>query len=63
MYFKVYLEGDNLSTKFKRLRTATLDMLREFRDLSGNKIDYEFVNVLKDKTDKEPNQCRDFFCR
>jgi ABC-2 type transport system permease protein len=56
MYFKVYLEGDNLSTKFKRLRTATLDMLREFRDLSGNKIDYEFVNVLKDKTDKERSE-------
>lgn len=56
MYFKVYLEGDNLSTKFKRLRTATLDMLREFRDLSKNRIDFEFVNVLKDKTDKERSE-------
>ncbi len=56
MYFKVYLEGDNLSTKFKRLRTATIDMLREFRDLSNNKIDYEFVNVLKDKTEKESSE-------
>lgn len=56
MYFKVYLEGDNLSTKFKRLRSATLDMLREYRDLSHNKIDFEFVNLLKDKTDKERNE-------
>ncbi len=53
MYFKVYLEGDNLSSKFKRLRTATVDILREFRDLSGNKIDFEFEDVFKDKTDKE----------
>jgi len=53
MYFKVYLEGDNLSPKFKRLRTATLDILREFRDLSGNKIDYEFVNIFENKDDKE----------
>ncbi len=53
MYFKVYLEGENLSSGFKRLRTATLDILSEFRDLSGNKIDFEFVNVFKDKTDKE----------
>ncbi|MEN9738229.1 MAG: hypothetical protein RLZZ318_262 [Bacteroidota bacterium] len=53
LFFKVYLEGDNLSSKFKRLRTATLDMLTEFRDLSGNKIDFEFVNVFKDKDDKE----------
>jgi ABC-2 type transport system permease protein len=53
MYFKVYLEGDNLSSKFKRLRTATLDILREFRDLSGKKIEFEFENVFKDRTDKE----------
>ena len=53
MYFKVYLEGENLSSRFKRLRTATLDILREFRDLSGNKIDFEFVNVFEGKTDKE----------
>lgn len=53
MYFKVYLEGENLSSRFKRLRTATLDILREFRDLSGNKIDFEFVNVFEGKTDQE----------
>ena len=53
MYFKVYLEGDNLSSRFKRLRTATMDILSEFRDVSGNKIDFEFVNVFTDKTDKE----------
>jgi len=28
-------------------------MLTEFRDMSGNKIDFEFVNVFKDKDDKE----------
>lgn len=53
MYFKVYLEGENLSSKFKRLRTATLDMLREIREISGNKIDFEFIDVFKDKDDKE----------
>ena len=56
MYIKVYLEGENLSSKFKRLRTATLDILREFRDLSGNKIDFEFENVFVDKTDKEKSE-------
>ncbi|NQW42373.1 MAG: gliding motility-associated ABC transporter substrate-binding protein GldG [Bacteroidetes bacterium] len=56
MFFKVYLEGDNLSAKFKQLRTATVDMLSEFRDLSGNKIDYEFVNVFADKDDKEKSE-------
>ncbi len=56
MFFKVYLEGDNLSSKFKRLRTSTLDMLRELRELSGNKIDFEFVDVFKDKDDKEKSE-------
>lgn len=56
MFFKVYLEGDNLSTKFKRLRTATLDMLQELRELSNNKIDYEFVDVFKDKTEEEKSE-------
>jgi ABC-2 type transport system permease protein len=56
MFFKVYLEGDNLSSKFKRLRTATIDMLSEFRDMSGNKIDFEFEDVFKDKTDKEKSE-------
>jgi ABC-2 type transport system permease protein len=53
MFFKVYLEGDQLSSKFKRLRTATLDLLTELREMSNNQIDFEFVNVFKDKTDKE----------
>lgn len=53
LYFKIYLEGENLSSRFKQLRTAILDKLRDFRDLSGNKIDFEFVNVLKDKENKE----------
>lgn len=56
MFFRVYLEGDNLSSKFKRLRTSTLDMLRELRELSGNKIDFEFVDVFKDKDDKEKSE-------
>ena len=56
MYFKVYLESDNLSSRFKRLRTATMDILSEFRDVSGNKIDFEFVDVFKDKTDKEKSE-------
>ena len=56
MFFKVYLESDNLSSKFKRLRTSTLDMLRELRELSGNKIDFEFVDIFKDKDDKEKSE-------
>jgi hypothetical protein len=31
-------------------------ILREFRDLSGNKIDFEFENVFVDKTDKEKSE-------
>ncbi len=53
IYFKIYLDGPNLSSKFKRLRTSILDKLRDFRNKSGNKIDFEFVNVLEGKDEKE----------
>src|SRR5690606_41664454 len=39
IFFKVYLDG-NLSPKFKKLRTAVLDMLSEFRELSSQNIEY-----------------------
>ncbi|MBC7425790.1 MAG: gliding motility-associated ABC transporter substrate-binding protein GldG [Bacteroidia bacterium] len=56
IYFKVYLENKDLSSKFKRLRTATIDMLDEFRDLTHNKVQYEFVDPLGGKTDEEKNK-------
>lgn len=52
IFIKVYLEGD-ISAKFKQLRTATLDILSNFRDLSGKKIHYEFVNPFEGKDKKE----------
>jgi ABC-2 type transport system permease protein len=52
IFFKIYLEG-NLSSKFKQLRTATIDMLQNFRDASGNKINFEFSAPFAGKEDKE----------
>jgi ABC-2 type transport system permease protein len=52
LYVKVHLDGE-LNPDFKRLRTATKEMLDEFRVASGGKIEYEFADPLADKTPKE----------
>lgn len=51
VYFKVYLEGD-FPAGFQRLRNETKEMLDEFRAYSDN-IEYEFVNPMVNKTEKE----------
>jgi ABC-2 type transport system permease protein len=52
IFIKVYLEG-NLSARFKRLRTATLDMLLELRDLSGKQINFEFIDPFEGKNQQQ----------
>ncbi len=51
VYFKVYLDGD-FPAGFQRLRNETKEMLDEFRAYSDN-IEYEFVNPMVNKTEKE----------
>lgn len=46
VYVKVYLEGD-FPAGFKRLRSATEDMLYEFNIASGGKVKYIFINPSK----------------
>lgn len=55
IYIKVYLNGE-LSSKFKQLKNATLDMLSNFREASGNQIEYEFVDPFAGKDNKEKQQ-------
>lgn len=43
MLFRVYLEGDNLPSDFKRLQNETKEMLNQFRAYNKN-IEYEFVD-------------------
>jgi ABC-2 type transport system permease protein len=50
IYVKVLLEGD-FPAGFKRLQTATREMLDDFRSVSGN-IDYEFEDPNKGTTEE-----------
>lgn len=52
LYVKVYLEGE-MSSKFKRFRNELRDLLYEFREASGQKIDIDFVDPLEGKDNKE----------
>jgi ABC-2 type transport system permease protein len=50
---KVYLDGE-LPAGFRRLRDRTRETLDEFRALSGNRIEYEFINPSDQPDEKEP---------
>ncbi|MDY0098684.1 MAG: gliding motility-associated ABC transporter substrate-binding protein GldG [Bacteroidales bacterium] len=43
LYIQVFLDGE-MPIPFKRLRRSVEDMLEEFRNASGNKLDYDFIN-------------------
>ena len=43
VYFRVYLEGNDLPAEYKKMRRETKEMLDEFRAYSKY-IDYEFIN-------------------
>lgn len=51
VYVKVYLEGD-FPAGFKRLRNSTKEMLDEFRAISKENIQYEFINPSEDSDEK-----------
>lgn len=51
-YVKVYLDGE-LQSGFLRLRNATEDVLKELNSESGGKIQYEFVNPVKNATNED----------
>lgn len=52
IYIKVYLEGD-LQTGFLRLKNSTKDILNEMKSISGGKLNFEFINPVKNATTEE----------
>ncbi len=54
VFFKVYLEGEDLPPAFTRLANETREMLDEFRAYN-EKIQYEFVNPSENVNAKERN--------
>jgi ABC-2 type transport system permease protein len=51
VYFKIYLDGD-LPPGFRRLRTATKEMLEELR-ARNSRVQFEFVNLFNIKDEQE----------
>jgi len=44
IYIKVYLHGDDLPVRFKRMQKSIKELLDEFKVYAGNKLEYEFIN-------------------
>ncbi len=55
VFIQVYLEGE-MPIGFKRLRTATREMLDEFRVHSKKKLNFEFINPSEETNQKERNK-------
>lgn len=54
VYIKIYLEGD-FPAGFKRLQRSTKELLDEFKAVSGQRIEYEFIDptAIKDVEDRK----------
>jgi ABC-2 type transport system permease protein len=52
IYIQVYLDGE-IPIPLKRLKRSVSEMLDEFRNASGRKIDYEFINPSGGKDAKQ----------
>ncbi len=48
VYVTIFLDGD-LPLEYDRLKSATRDMLNEYKLISGGKIKFDFEDVLEDK--------------
>lgn len=46
----VFLNGEDLPAAFRQLSRSTEEMLRNFRELSGNKVSYQMVDPLGEDT-------------
>jgi len=55
VFFKIYLDGDNLPPGFKRLKNSLKEMLDEFIIYGGDNIQYEFINP-NEETSKEKRE-------
>ncbi len=56
VYFKVYLNDDNLPYDFQRLRNSIKEMLDEFRVYGKDNIQYDFINPTESNNKKTINK-------
>jgi len=52
LFIKVYLEGD-FPAKFKKLQKATEELLKRFKSIDSDNIDFEFINPNETNNDAE----------
>ena len=52
IYVKVYLDG-NIPSDYKHLQKETQELLQEFKNIAGKKIDFEFINPSESSSQKE----------
>ena len=56
VFFKIYLEGNNLPPDIAKLRKRVEEMLNEFRVYGGDNIAFEFINPNENENKKTRNK-------
>ena len=52
LFIKVYLQGD-FPAEFKKLQKSTVDLLKRFKEIENNNIDFEFIDPNNVANDNE----------
>ena len=52
IFIKVYLDG-NFPAEFKHLQNSTYDLLKRFKEISPELIDFEFIDPNQENNDKQ----------
>jgi ABC-2 type transport system permease protein len=55
---KIFLGGKNLPGSFQKLQSSTAEMLKSFKEVSGNKVQFAFENPIADKTVKDQEEIK-----
>ena len=60
-YVTIFLDGD-LPLEYERLKSATRDILNEYKLISNGKVKFDFEDVLSDKEINEKEEILKEFC-
>jgi ABC-2 type transport system permease protein len=55
---KIFLSGKNLPGSFQKLQASTAEMLQNFKEVSGNKVQFAFENPIADKSIKDQEEIK-----
>ncbi len=63
LFLKIYLEGDNLPAEIRQFRNAVEDKLKEFKEVAGENIEYEFIDPYEGTKQEQQELFQQLFAK